>query len=180
MLGKIGYWKEGDIRPDTLRRADSPGALSGSCSLNMLLTEKSNPDTLCKIEGMDMLYEPDIQTLQAAANQLLQQAGLSIQNLDAVIAGLSGDQDNDTVYRSFLNQFCPEKPVAWYKHIFGESFCASAFGVYVGAVCLHNNSIPAHLLYNLSEGISEPKHILVHNHFHNKDHSLILISSCSC
>lgn len=180
MLGKIGYWKDGDISPDTLKKADSQGALSGSCSLNMLLTDQANPDTLCKIEGMEMLYEPTIHDLKAAACRMLQQAGLTVQDLDAVVSGLSGDRDNDTVYHSFVEQFCPGKPLVWYKHIFGESFCASAFGAYVGAVCLRHKSIPAHLLFNSSENIPNPKYILVHNHFHNKDHSLILISSCSC
>ena len=180
MLGKIGYWKEGDISPDTLKKADSQGALSGSCSLNMLLTDQANPDTLCRIVGMEMLYEPSLLNLQETASRMLQQAGLTVQDLDAVVTGLSGDRDNDAVYHSFVEQFCPGKPLVWYKHIFGESFCASAFGTYVGAVCLRHKSIPAHLLFNSSENIPNPKYILVHNHFHNKDHSLILISSCSC
>ena len=180
MLGKIGYWKDGDISPDTLKKADSQGALSGSCSLNMLLTDQANPDTLCRIVGMEMLYEPSLLNLQETASRMLQQAGLTVQDLDAVVTGLSGDRDNDAVYHSFVEQFCPGKPLVWYKHIFGESFCASAFGAYVGAVCLRHKSIPAHLLFNSSENIPNPKYILVHNHFHNKDHSLILISSCSC
>lgn len=180
MLGKIGYWKEGDVTPESLRKDDSQGALSGSCSLNMLLTDQANPDTLCRIVGMEMLYEPSLLNLQETASRMLQQAGLTVQDLDAVVAGLSGDRDNDAVYHSFVEQFCPGKPLVWYKHIFGESFCASAFGAYVGAVCLRHKSIPAHLLFNSSENIPNPKYILVHNHFHNKDHSLILISSCSC
>jgi 3-oxoacyl-(acyl-carrier-protein) synthase len=176
MLSKIGYWKTGDVSPDVLKKADSQGSLSGSCSLNLLLTDQVDTDTLCKLVGMDMLYQPGVEALQAAADRLLQQAGISIQDLDAVVTGLSGDKDNDAVYRNFLRQYCPETPVVWYKHIFGESFCASAFGVYVGAECLRKKLMPSHLLYNASEGISNPKYILVHNHFQNKDHSLILLS----
>lgn len=176
MLGKIGYWKAGDVSPDALRRADSPGSLSGSCSLSMLLTAHRDADTLCRIAGMDMLYQPSDEELRAAADRILHQAGLTVKDLDAVVSGLSGDQDNDAVYQNFLRQYCPETPVVWYKHLFGESFCASAFGVYAGAVCLHKKLIPSHLLYNTSEEISNPKHILVHNHFQNKDHSLILLT----
>ena len=176
MLGKIGYWKTGDITPNTLRKADSQGSLSGSCSLNMLLTDQADEDTLCKISGMEMLYEPSLNDLQAAANRLLQQAGITVNDLDAVVAGLSGDHDNDAVYHNFLSNCCPETPVVWYKHIFGESFCASAFGVYVGAECLHKKLIPSHLLYSTAKEISSPKYILVHNHFQNKDHSLTLLS----
>lgn len=176
MLGKIGYWKNGDISPDTLRKADTSGSLSGSCSLNMLLTDHADADTLCQLAGMDMLYEPTTDELRTAAERLLQKAGIAAGNLSAVVLGLSGDRDNDRVYLDFRNALCPDIPAVWYKHIFGESFCASAFGVYVGAECLHKKLIPSHLLYNTSEEISNPKYILVHNHFQNKDHSLILLS----
>ena len=142
----------------------------------MLLTDHRDADTLCRIAGMDMLYQPSDEELRAAADRILHQAGLTVKDLDAVVTGLSGDRDNDAVYRTFLQQYCPETPVVWYKHLFGESFCASAFGVYAGAVCLHKKLIPSHLLYNTSEEISNPKHILVHNHFQNKDHSLILLT----
>lgn len=178
MLGKIGYWKEGEVSAHTLKKADSIGSLSGNCSLNMMLTSRSNADTFCQIAGMDMLYEPSMEELLNATNRLLRKAGLDVCDLSAIVMGLSGDCDNDRVYREFRNACCPETPEVWYKHLFGESFCASAFGVYAGAVCLRQKRIPAHLLYDLSEDIMAPKHILVHNHFHNKDHSLILLSSC--
>ena len=180
MLGKIGYWKNGDISPDALRNSDTPGSLSGSCSLNMLLADRSNNDTLCKIAGMDMLYEPSIDDLCTAANRLLKKAGIATSDLSAIVLGLSGDCDSDRVYLDFKNALCPDKPAVWYKHLFGESFCASAFGVLVGAKCLHERTIPVHLLYQPKTGAAEPKIILVHNHFHNKDHSLVLLSSCYC
>ena len=180
MLGKIGYWKNGDISPDALRNSDTPGSLSGSCSLNMLLADKSNQDTLCKIVGIDMLYEPSVDELCAAAGHLLEKAGIAAGDLSAIVLGLSGDRDNDRVYLDFRKALCPDTPAVWYKHIFGESFCASAFGVLVGATCLHERTIPAHLLYQPEMETTAPKFILVHNHFHNKDHSLILLSSCSC
>ena len=180
MLGKIGYWKDGDVSPDTLRKADTPGSLSGSCSLNMLLSDKSNKDTLCRFAGMDMLYEPTIDKLRTAAERLLQKAGLTAGDLSAVVLGLSGDCDNDRVYLNFRKALCPDTPTVWYKHIFGESFCASAFGTMVGATCLHKRMIPAHLMYQPGAEVTTPKYILVHNHFQNKDHSLVLLSSCSC
>ena len=94
--------------------------------------------------------------------------------------GLSGDQANDEVYLDFARQNCPNTPVVWYKHIFGESYCASAFGVYTAAVMLQRHCIPAHLIYSSAKTDISPKYILVYNHFQNKDHSLILLSSCSC
>jgi len=180
MLGKIGYWKEGEVSPDTLRRADTPGSFSGSCSLNMLLADQSNESTLCKISGMDLLYEPSVNDLRDAAERLLKKAGYAVGDLSAVVLGLSGDGDNDRVYSEFRESLCPGTPAVWYKHLFGESFCSSAFGVMVGATCLRERKIPAHLLYHPGAEIQKPEIILVHSHFHNKDHSLVLLTSCSC
>ena len=180
MLGKIGYWKEGQFDEKTLRRHDSIGSFSGSCSVNLLLSDTANDETMCAIQSIDLLFKPSQQQLQEALQQRLAQLNISIEDISAVVMGLSGDQANDEVYLNFARQNCPDTPVVWYKHIFGESYCASAFGVYTAAVMLQRQNIPAHLMYSTPQTAIKPKYILVYNHFQNKDHSLILLSSCSC
>ena len=180
MLGKIGYWKEGQFDEKTLRRHDSIGSFSGSCSVNLLLSDTANDETMCAIQSIDLLFKPSQQQLQEALQQRLAQLNISIEDISAVVMGLSGDQANDEVYLNFARQNCPDTPVVWYKHIFGESYCASAFGVYTAAVMLQRQNIPVHLMYSTPQTAIKPKYILVYNHFQNKDHSLILLSSCSC
>lgn len=179
MLGKIGYWKKESADEETLRRHDSNGSFSGSCSLNLLLTDTPSADNLCSIRAMKMLYKPDSQQFVSALQRILAQNNLTVNDISAVVMGLSGDQANDEVYLNFARQQCPEIPLVWYKHLFGESYCASAFGVYAAAVILQRQTIPNHLIYKGKIAKGTPiKHILVYNHFQNKDHSLILISSC--
>ena len=180
MLAKIGYWKEGQFDEKTLRHHDSIGSFSGSCSVNLLLSDTANDETMCAIQSIDLLFKPSQQQLQEALQQRLAQLNISIEDISAVVMGLSGDQANDEVYLNFARQNCPDTPVVWYKHIFGESYCASAFGVYTAAVMLQRQNIPAHLMYSTPQTAIKPKYILVYNHFQNKDHSLILLSSCSC
>ena len=180
MLGKIGYWKDGQFDEKALRCHDSVGSFSGSCSVNLLLSDTADSETMCAVQSIDLLYKPSQQQLQEALQQRLAQLNISIEDISAVIMGLSGDQANDDVYLNFARQNCPDTPVVWYKHIFGESYCASAFGVYTAAVMLQRQRIPAHLLYSAHKASITPKYILVYNHFQNKDHSLILLSSCSC
>ena len=179
LLGKIGYWKLEACDEEILRRHDSKGSFSGSCSLNLLLTDSPAADNLCAIRDMEMLYKPSSQQLDSALQRILQQNQLNINDISAVVMGLSGDQDNDEVYLNFAHQQCADTPIVWYKHLFGESYCASSFGVYTGAVILQKQAIPNHLIYNGKIVPNTPiKHILVYNHFQNKDHSLILLSSC--
>ena len=180
MLGKIGYWKDGQIDEKTLRRHDSVGSFSGSCSVNLLLSDTANDETMCAVQSMDLLYKPSQQQLQETMRQNLAQLNISFEDISAVVMGLNGDKENDEVYLDFARQHCPHTPIVWYKHIFGESYCASAFGVYAAAVMLQRHCIPAHLIYSSAKTDITPKYILVYNHFQNKDHSLILLSSCSC
>lgn len=179
MLDRIGYWKKEGIDKETLHRHDSNGSFSGSCSLNLLLTDTPDADNLCAIRGMEMLYKPDSQQLDSALQRLLAQNNLNINDISAMVMGFSGDKANDEVYLNFARQQCHDTPIVWYKHLFGESYCASAFGVYAGAVILQRQTVPNHLIYKGKTAEGAPiKHILVYNHFQNKDHSLILLSSC--
>lgn len=177
MLGKIGYWKK-DFSEETLKRATSQGSLSGACSLNMLLAAQQNDKSLCRIDTMDMLYKPSLDQLKDTLQKQLSSHKLTLDDIDAVVMGLSGDQHNDAIYNTFAHTFCPKKNIIWFKHLFGESFSASSLGVYTAALVLSKGYIPHHLLYNNLPPIEKPKHIIVYNHFQNKDHSIILLSSC--
>ncbi len=177
MLGKIGYWKATSDEA-ALHRHDTAGSFSGSSSVNLLLTDTADSRNLCAIKAMKALYCPSEQQLSDALQQILAQEHLCMDDISAIVMGLNGDQQNDEVYLHFAQQNCPQTPIAWYKHIFGESYCASAFGTYTAAIMLQRQHIPAHLLYTSCNASIKPKNILVYNHFHNKDHSFILLSSC--
>lgn len=123
------------------------------------------------------LHSPDKSEIWNAVSRLLAKSGVAMNDIDAVVVGLSGDKDNDSVYESVMNQCFTDKPAVWYKHLFGESFCASAFGMYVAATILQNGFIPKHLLYQSDKEINNVKNLIVYNHFHNKNHSLTLLQS---
>lgn len=176
MLGKIGYWKNEDVSVDSLKASGSVGSLAGNCSASLLLSTERKEKTLCAVSGMEMLYRPTMSQLQTALHRMLDAADITVNDLSAVVSSLSGDRDNDLVCNAITDACCPNVPVVWYKHLFGESFSASAFGIYVGAVCLKRRLIPAHLMYHSENEIYEPKYILVLNHFKNIDHSLSLLT----
>ena len=176
LLGKVGYWKQGNCSPEVLKKHDTQGSLSGSCSLSMLLSDKETSDTLCRVQAMKMLYVPTDEQLTRALGTMLEDSRLTLSDIDAVVMNYSGDADNDKVSRHVYERLFAPVPAMWYKHLFGESFCSSAFGVYVGAVALSRGVVPAHLLYDGGVPINHPRHIIVFNHFHHHDYSLVLLS----
>lgn len=177
MLNKIGYWKKEAISVETLRKSNTIGSFSGSCSLSLLLTDSPSDRSLCQLKAMEILYTPSMTELNDLLQSMLTKTQTTIEDIDAIVMGINGDKNNDAVYLQIAQNCFSNLPIIWYKHLFGESYSASAFGTYVAANCLNNNIIPEFLLYN------EPcrpnrnvKNILVYNHFQNKDHSLILLS----
>ena len=179
MLSKLNYWKSNFYELEQLRKGEESGSISGSCSLSMLVSSERQASTLCELKDMELFYRPGILQSRHAINAVLLRNNLSINDIDAVVMGWSGDQDNDDVYHELKNHIFQNIPCLWYKQLFGESFSASSFGVYVAAVCLHEGRIPTHLFHNPEEAETyhrELQNILVYNHFQDRDHSVILLT----
>lgn len=176
MLGKIGYWKNGEINQEILRKAETNGSFAGECSAALFLQKEKNDFTLCTLENVELLYTPTLEKLQATLQRMLQEANLTFDDVDAIMLGLNGDAENDKIYHEFAHTIIPNKTIAWYKNLFGESFTATGLGVYAAATCLKQGNIPQHLQYNKDGKSVNPKHIVVYNHFQGKDHSLTLLS----
>jgi len=174
MLGKIGYWKT-EISPETLQASNSNGSFAGECSAAITLGTEQKEQSLCKLHDVELLYKPSKERMQEVLQDIMTQANIS--SIDAVMLGISGDQKNDDIYKDFAETFFANKPICWYKNIFGESFTAPGFGVYTAATCLKKGIIPQHIRYNNIQE-QELHTILIYNHFQNKDHSLILLSKC--
>lgn len=176
LFDKRNYWKKGEINTDILRKSDSYGAVASECSVSFALENCKKQQTICKLQDVKLLFKPSENELQKGINAMLEKAGLQINDLSAVVLGYNGDKDKDLIYNNLHKNIFTNTPAVWYKHIFGESFSASATGLYTAACCLQKAKIPQHLLYNKQAEIANPQHILIYNHTQNNDHSLILIS----
>jgi hypothetical protein len=115
--------------------------------------------------------------MSRSLDRILDRASCRLTDIDALLTGINTNPRNDAVYDNVISSFFADKPVMQYKHIFGESFSASALAVHVAATCLHNNRIPSFLLRDANRDISGAERILVYNH-NNKTHSFTLLSSC--
>lgn len=175
MLGKLGYWKRGVCDTEALRNSHSEGSISGNASVAFLLSDTKKQHTMCEIKEMRLLYRPSEEKMNDEIERCLAKANLSVNEIDALVLGFNGDKNDDAVFRLFAQKHFPGKTIAWYKHLFGESFCASAFGLMTGAEILYRNRIPEHLLYQQGENKKDIHNILIYNHFNNKDHSIILL-----
>lgn len=177
MLGKIGYWKNGTISTKSLKQSNSQGSFAGETSVAIVLGTQQQDNTLCKLLDVEMLYKPTDAKMQHVLLTLLNTSNLQNTDIDVVFVGLSGDEKWDSIYLQFIQAYFPNSAIAWYKHIFGESFTSPSFGMYVGAECLAKGEVPSFMNYKENKRIENPRNILIYNHFQNINHSLVLLQA---
>jgi 3-oxoacyl-(acyl-carrier-protein) synthase len=172
-LGRLGLWnfQHGEATPFKQR------CFAGEAAVSMLLSSTCNEQTVCRLEGVELLYRPSGTQLQQALARLLEAAGCGADEVDALAVGIDGNPANDSLYDSFAAHLLPHHPVMQYRHLFGQSFTASALGLYAALTCLRRQCIPAHLLRDGDAPLSPAKRILLWNHYHTS-HSLVLLSRC--
>jgi len=175
LLSRIGYWRAHSENV-TLKRGEE--AFSGETSVSFMLSSGKNEKTICQIGGIHLLYQPTENDLRMALNELLRKNACSIDDIDAVFVGINGNKTNDEVYYRNFPVLFAGKPLAGYKHIFGESYTASGLGMYAAATCLRKQRIPQHLLIDNSKEINHVKTLLLYNQFEDKNHSFTLLTSC--
>jgi len=178
LLDKINFWKQGEINEAILRKSDSFGSFAGEASSCFMLENKKTDLSFCEIKGVDILFTPSLERLNESMKEMLSKHNLQLNDIDVVMTGLNGDKNNDAVYHQFQQHFFSKTPMAWYKHLFGESFTATGLGMYIAATAIQEQILPADYLFNKELPLNGIKNILIYNHFQNKDHSLILLSSC--
>jgi 3-oxoacyl-(acyl-carrier-protein) synthase len=172
-LSRIGYWRA--HREDVVVKKGAE-SFASETSVSFMLSSEKDEETICRIGGLNILYKPSENDLQLAMQELLKQNACSIDDVDAVVVGISGNPNNDEVYRHNATLFAG-KPLVGYKHIFGESYTASGLGMYVAVTCLRKQHTPQHLLLNDSEEIHGVKTLLLYNQSEGKNHSFTLLTS---
>jgi 3-oxoacyl-(acyl-carrier-protein) synthase len=169
---RMGRW---DFQPgDTVKKK----VFAAEAAVSMALTNRKNENTLCEINAAELLYCPAGKQTGQSLERILEKASCKLEDIDALITGLNTIPANDAVYNEFAGRISGKVPVVQYKHVFGESWSASALGVYVAAKCLKKGTVPGFLLAGTDTDLKEVKRILFYNHYKNKSHSLILLSSC--
>lgn len=173
-----GYDELSPIFSKIMRRLPSRhfpnGGFEGETAVSMLLSNKKENNRLCCIEDVQMNYKTDLQKMWI---DFLDRNHLTMEDIDLVFTGVNGNEENDFVYRQTVQSLFPSKPLARYKHLFGENFTSSGLGIYAAATCLQKQYVPEHLRYGENQKIDSVKRVLFYNHSENKEHTFVLMTN---
>jgi 3-oxoacyl-(acyl-carrier-protein) synthase len=181
LFGKMGFL---DFQPGNPDASPKNRCFAAEASVSMLLRTEKDGQTCCEVNDLELMFRPTYAQMREALDRMLAKAGCGLSDIDAVLTGINTNPANDAVYFNVVSHVLEDRPMLQYKHVFGESFSASALAVYVAAVCLQKGRIPSFLFVRSEsapaiEEAKPPRRILVYNHYKNKSHSFILLSSCS-
>ena len=148
----------------------------GEVSMSMLLHAGEPNDALCEMAGIRICYRPSLEKLRKELNKILDQAGISMADISAVMTGVNGNPGYDRQYRETIAQLFPHIPLFHYKHLFGENYAVPALGTYAAAHLLKRQEIPSFIYDHDSSPVNgKLNSILLLNMTERGDCSLILL-----
>jgi len=143
---------------------------AGETAIAMMLSTEKTEKTLCEIEAVEKIY--------TGVREVKELEGVS--DIDYIMVGTNGVEENNKIYFENCAKLFPNIPLLQYKNIFGESYTASALGVYAAAICLQKGEIPNFMFIDKkSKIVNRTSKILCYNHFENKNHTFVLLSKQS-
>lgn len=159
LFDKVSYWQ----------------APVGECAASFVLSDRPSAGAKCSLMDVDLAYSPSRVQLRARVEALLGRHGLKASDISCVVTGRDGDTRYDSSYDGFMEDvFGQDVLECRYRHVFGESFTAPAYGLALGAEILDTASVPQTFVW-AGKAAEKLDNVLVVNCFQSKDWSFILL-----
>lgn len=164
--------KETDLPADYLHSTTN-GVIWGEGASFFVVGKEKTENSYAKLTDIKISNRLDLNETSDFIKDFLSKNSLSMQDIDAVILGFSGDADSDAYYTKAMDLF-PDSALLYYKHLSGEFNTASGFSTFIACHILKEQQIPGVMMINpvKKEGV---KNVLLYNHLAGSDHSLVLL-----
>lgn len=171
----LGNWKKDGFAPSQFLDYTEQGVVPGEGSAFFVLSGEKKGKTYAKLEGIHIFYKPkDSNAIQDEIQHFLSRNSKSLEDIDAVVLGLSGDKTFDAPFNDLRTSYFAEQTQVYFKHLCGEYDTAGSFALWLACKMIFTGKIPEAVRLNKIH--RTPKNVLIYNHLHNINHSLILLS----
>ncbi len=160
----------------TIWNSSSKGYSLGEGAAFFNVSSTSTPTSYAKINGIKCKQEvADADELMHETELFLAGIGLQRNQISLVLSGNCGDEQMDKKISEFNTKV--NLPIGYFKLLCGEYFTASGFAMWLAANIIKRQLVPQAIL---SDGkiVSNIQHILIVNHYHDKQYSLMCVSVC--
>jgi len=151
------------------------GYVMGQGALGFLVSKKQTAESQIKVKAIKLVQKIEAGSeIQKMMDEFLTENQLSLNEIDVIVAGNSGDEKYDLRLNKFLNE-C-RQPIAYFKNLCGEFFTAGGFGFWLGSEILRRQTIPT-AAQKETTGRLTARNCIVINHYQDQHYSFILMSS---
>jgi 3-oxoacyl-(acyl-carrier-protein) synthase len=172
VLTRLGLYKRLPVSNLSLFSTESRGTIGGEGAAFFLLTDKPSTANMAELTAIKTLYKP--KNIEESIAAFLSDNSLKIADIDLVLTGKNGDTRNDEVYKQLDKSLFKNTALANYKHLCGEYPTSASFALWLAANMVKNGIVPE--IVGVAKGLT-PKKVLIYNHYQDKYHSLMLVSS---
>ena len=174
IMERLGHWRSGPVNNIELFKSPARGSIAGEGAAFFLLSRSPSPVSYAVLEDVFTFnLKAGNRPLHLILEAFLEQSGLKTTDLDLLIVGMNGDSLFDMVYVELIKSLNGTSIAAW-KHLSGEYHTSSAFGLWLAAMIIKHQAIPAATIYKHAQ--KRPiNNILLYNHYRDLNHSFILI-----
>lgn len=174
ILTRLGLYRRQPTSNLQLLSTEAKGSMGGEGAAFFLLTDKASNENLAELSAIKTLY--NISDIEAGITKFLAENNLKPEDIDLVITGKNGDIKNDAVYKQLGASIFKNNNIANYKHLCGDYATSSSFALWLAANVIKRRLIPQAIIEKQVDSLA-PKKVLIYNHYLNKYHSLMLVSS---
>ncbi len=166
--------KEEDLPADVLN-STSEGVVWSEGSAFFVVSSEKSEGTYAQLEAVTFINTLEESEVSDFIGEFLSRTNLNPSDVDAVLLGFSGDSRTDGYYKTVQEIFMDADQL-YFKHLSGEFNTASGFAFFMANQILKRQEVPEVMKINKELSKDSFKHILIYNHLHGEDHSLILLS----
>jgi 3-oxoacyl-(acyl-carrier-protein) synthase len=176
LLERLGFISQEKILNTELLKKNSRGALWGEGSNFFVLSNSIAENSYAQILDCKMIYNPqNKEDINKAILSFLEKNKLSVNEIDLLMCGYSGDKNYDIQYDAVATTFS-KSSIGYFKHLCGEYHTASAFALSMSSNIIRNKKIADSLL--LANRQRKPEMVLIYNQHRMLHHSLVLLKKC--
>ena len=168
----IGEAKSDDVH-ESIRESRSIGVNYGEGGTFFVLSGSKTPDSYAEVVDVHFQNRLDLEELEAFVINFLRKNKVSRSDISTLLIGNSGDVQYDHYFDCF-GQLFEDCTQLYYKHLYGHSDIASAFGVATAAYVLKEQVIPENIVWKAGKQMPL-NYVLLYNQYKGKDHSLVLL-----
>lgn len=170
------HYKAEKISNLQLFNTRTSGTLQGEGSAFFDLTGVQTDNTWCILKDSRMVYRPETtDELAVELRQFLLENGLTLQDIDVWINGITGDSVRDVRLNELAAHELNRLPQVRYKHLCGDYCTATSFALWLGASILKKQHIPDIVKANGFETPKEIRTVLSVNHYMDRNYSFQLL-----